>query len=96
MIKVLNFKIVEFNGVERSIAEEAMVFTAEQSPKYNLLKVSNNPIPDAISVKEFADAADITPQAVRKMISENRLKADMLGSQYVINKEELARYLQAK
>ncbi len=47
-----------------------------------------------LTVTEFAEEARITPQAVRKMISEERLEAAKMGHQYLIQKEELFRYLQ--
>ncbi len=46
-----------------------------------------------LSVSQFADAAGVTPQAVRKMISEGRLKAAKVGEQHVIAKAELNEYL---
>ncbi|MFA5411115.1 MAG: helix-turn-helix domain-containing protein [Candidatus Omnitrophota bacterium] len=51
---------------------------------------------NALSVTQFAEEAGITPQAVRKMISERRLSAKKLGEQYAILREELDRYLQRK
>ncbi len=47
-----------------------------------------------LTVTEFAEEARITPQAVRKMISEERLEAAKMGHQYLIQKEELFKYLQ--
>lgn len=91
MIKITNFRILKSNG-----AEEPITFKNESPLSYNLLKVTTTSFPDRLSVSQFAEAAEITPQAVRKMISENRLKAERLGSQYVIKKDELTRYLQAK
>jgi len=38
----------------------------------------------------------ITPQAVRKMITENRLEAVKMGEQYMIPYQELTRYLSIK
>ena len=47
-----------------------------------------------LSVSEFAKEANITPQAVRKMISERRLRVNKVGEQYVIPIEDLNRYLE--
>lgn len=49
-----------------------------------------------VSASQFAKEAGITPQAVRKMISERRLKAFKIGQQHVINKEDLLRYLRER
>jgi len=49
-----------------------------------------------MSVTEFANEARISRQAVVKMISVGRLKAQKVGEQYIINSEELTRYLKAK
>ena len=48
---------------------------------------------DLLSVSQFADEARITPQAVRKMIAEERLRAKKVGEQHVISRAELNRYL---
>ncbi len=48
---------------------------------------------DDLTVSMFAARASVTPQAVRKMIAEGRLRARKVGEQYVINNDELARYL---
>lgn len=50
----------------------------------------------ALSVSMFAKKASVSPQAVRKMISEGRLKAQRIGEQYVIAEKELDRYLNEK
>lgn len=49
-----------------------------------------------LSVTMFAKEAGVTPQAVRKMISEGRLTSRKVGEQHVILREELNRYLAAK
>jgi excisionase family DNA binding protein len=49
--------------------------------------------PDYLSVREFANSCMITPQAVRKMITERRLEAVKMGEQYMIPYTELSRYL---
>jgi len=46
-----------------------------------------------LSVTMFAKEAGVTPQAVRKMISEGRLTSRKVGEQHVILIEELNRYL---
>ena len=48
---------------------------------------------ELLSVSQFASIAKITPQAVRKMIAEGRLRAAKVGQQHVIVRDELARYL---
>ncbi len=65
---------------------------AEQFLRFHIqiLKPDNT---QEISVSEFAHEAGVTPQAVRKMIAEGRLHAKMLGNQYVIERDELYRYL---
>ena len=65
---------------------------------------SSDPLPNAkvpstarmdelLSVSQFASIAKITPQAVRKMIAEGRLRAAKVGQQHVIVRDELTRYL---
>ena len=49
-----------------------------------------------LSVSQFAKEARVTPQAVRKMISERRLNAKKVGEQYIIDREELKRYFDNK
>lgn len=48
---------------------------------------------ELLSVSQFADEAQITPQAVRKMIAEGRLRASKIGEQHAISRDELDRYL---
>ncbi len=48
---------------------------------------------ELLSVSQFAAMAKVTPQAVRKMIAEGRLRAAKVGQQHVIVRDELARYL---
>ena len=48
---------------------------------------------ELLSVSQFAAIANITPQAVRKMIAKGRLRAAKVGQQHVIVRDELARYL---
>ncbi len=49
-----------------------------------------------MSVTEFASEAKISRQAVVKMISSGKVRAQKIGEQYIINSEELVRYLKAK
>jgi len=49
-----------------------------------------------MSVTEFAREARVTRQAVIKMITEGRLEAKKIGEQYIIQQEELVRYLQTR
>lgn len=49
-----------------------------------------------ITVKQFADAASVTRQAVNKMIKEKKLKPIMFGKTYLIEKDELQNYLKSK
>ncbi|MDO8662910.1 MAG: helix-turn-helix domain-containing protein [Candidatus Omnitrophota bacterium] len=60
------------------------------------LEIKLGDMPSFLSVTQFAKEAGITQQAVRKMISERRLSAKMLGEQYTISREELVRYLQIR
>jgi len=90
MIKVTNFKIINYNGEPLSKVKykEAPI---NPQPKVQIVDFHKQ---DELSVSEFANEALITPQAVRKMISESRLTATKTGNQYIIPKEELIRYLQ--
>lgn len=47
-----------------------------------------------MSVTEFSKEAGISRQAVIKMIIGGRLDAKKIGEQYIIQQEELVRYLQ--
>jgi len=92
MIKVRNFKITQVSdGKDNSFEYQKHVLVP--LPK---IRVEEEERPDELSVTEFAEQAGITPQGVRKMISEDRLSALKLGKRYVINKEELVRYLQTQ
>ena len=57
---------------------------------------SNNIDGKCISVTEFSRRVGVTPQAVRKMISEGRLEAKKIGEQYVIEEKEVDVYLYRK
>lgn len=58
--------------------------------------VTTKQLEELLSVTQFSDEAGVSPQAVRKMISEDRIHAQKLGEQYVISREELNRYLADK
>jgi len=45
-----------------------------------------------LTVPEFAKSAGVTDQAVRKAITEKRIKAEMVGRQWLIKKSELKLY----
>lgn len=92
MIEITNFKIEQINaGVSRELnyRGDSMVPNPE-------VQVVSLLITDGLTVSEFAGEARVTPQAVRKMIAEDRLFASMAGNQYLIKREELNRYLQNK
>lgn len=72
-------KFLGFKEEDKSIVANVRIET----------KTENN----FLSVTQFAKEAHISPQAVRKMISERRLDAEKLGEAYIIAKEELNRYL---
>lgn len=59
-------------------------------------RINKHELRREISVTEFAHEARITRQAVVKMISSGRLKAQRVGEQYIIDSEELVRYLGVK
>lgn len=92
MVEIKNFKVtinpasslIQLNGQVDPIVPLASI------------KIKSKDERNSLSVSQFAREAQITPQAVRKMISERRLEAVKLGEQYVIRREELVRYLQAK
>lgn len=50
--------------------------------------------PDLLSVTEVAKKLKVTPQYVRKLISDNRLVADRVGSQWVVKPENLKTYIE--
>lgn len=56
-------------------------------------RTSASQLEDLLSVSQFAAMARVTPQAVRKMITEGRLRAAKVGQQHVIVRNELTRYL---
>jgi len=65
----------------------------EATVEVRRVKVSFQELERLLSVTQFSEEADITQQAVRKMIAEGRLRAQKIGEQYVISRDELNRYL---
>lgn len=57
------------------------------------VRITREEGPKLLSVTQFADEANISAQAVRKMIAEGRLEAHKIGEQYVIYRENLNEYL---
>lgn len=47
---------------------------------------------DRVSVSEFAEAVNITPQGVRKAIRTGRVKANKVGSFWTIPAREINKY----
>ena len=91
MIKVSDLKIT-INKSEKVNTEK---FQLEDNFKsLQPLRILTDFNKDTLTVTEFAEEARVTTQAVRKMISEERLEAAKMGNQYLIQKEELFRYLQ--
>ena len=94
MIEIKNFQITANNQSLSSIRLNEDIEVIQPLP---VLKVqSRDNQKQSLSVSQFAEEAKITPQAVRKMINEQRLTASKLGEQYVIPREELNRYLHIK
>ena len=73
--------------------ETTPVVGAEPTVEIRGFRISTRTEADLLSVSQFADEARITPQAVRKMIAEDRLRAQKVGEQHVISRDELNRYL---
>ncbi len=48
---------------------------------------------DLMSVQETAKKLKVSPQYVRKLIRDGRLKASKIGSQWVVNQNDLAAYI---
>lgn len=92
MIQIQNIKIV------LSDDNSSVEFDCRKEPIRPMLPIEleNEESSDVLSVAQFASKAGITPQAVRKMISERRLKAKKIGEQYVVPHSELNRYLQVE
>ena len=45
------------------------------------------------AVPELAQKLKVTPQYIRKLISENKLEAERIGTQWVVSSEQLERYI---
>jgi excisionase family DNA binding protein len=88
MITVSDFKIT----INRKVNTEK--FQEDKIKPLPPLRILTDSDKNTLTVTEFAEEARITPQAVRKMISKERLGAAKMGHQYLIQKEELFRYLQ--
>jgi excisionase family DNA binding protein len=89
MVRLENFKVTCGQEVQPLIR-----VADNQAPFRFHIHFPESDTNEEISVSEFADEADITPQAVRKMIAEGRLQAKRLGNQYVLSKKDLYKYLQ--
>ena len=50
-------------------------------------------IKDYLTVPEFAKSAGVTQQAIRKAITEKRVKAEKIGRQWLVKKVELKKYI---
>lgn len=93
------FSMVEIKNFKIKISQEASsVGFGYNDNQWDLIEpvsgVTNNTDEYAsLSVSQFAKEARITPQAVRKMIGERRLSAKKVGEQYIIDRDELKRYL---
>lgn len=89
MIKVSNLEITATGNSQVRLLE----LSSEERPFIPDMRIEAKMNSNFLSVSQFAKEADITPQAVRKMISERRLGAEKLGEIYIIAREELDRYL---
>ena len=69
---------------------------SSQTTSFGRVRISREEVSDLLSVTQFADEADISTQAVRKMIAEGRLEAQKIGEQYVIHREKLSEYLTSR
>lgn len=47
-----------------------------------------------LTIQDVADKLKVTPQYARKLIKENKLAATKLGSQWVVNSDDLEKYIQ--
>lgn len=54
----------------------------------------NNSATDFMSVLEVASNLKMTPQYIRKLISDNKLIASRIGNQWVVNKSDLNKYIE--
>jgi len=88
MIEISNFHF-------KSNSQESMIrlHVSQDNISNSVVPMIDFTRPEYLSVREFANSCMITPQAVRKMISERRLEAVKMGEQYMIPYVELSRYL---
>jgi hypothetical protein len=89
MIKVSNFRLTQTAATDLNADREKPSVTV-----LPLRTSSEESLEPVLSVTQFALEAGVTPQAVRKMIAEGRLKASKIGNQHSIPVGELVRYLQ--
>ena len=47
-----------------------------------------------LTIQDVADRLKVTPQYARKLIKEEKLVATKLGSQWVVNTDDLEKYIQ--
>ena len=52
-----------------------------------------NNLEKLLTVQEVADKLKVTPQYARKLISEEKLQATRIGKQWVVNPEDLDKYI---
>lgn len=92
MVEIKNFKI----KINQEASTVGFGYTDNQWDLVHPVSGITNHIDEytCLSVTQFAKEARITPQAVRKMISERRLNAKKVGEQYIIDREELRRYFE--
>ena len=50
-------------------------------------------INDLLTVNDVAKKLKVTPQYVRKLISDSKLEAVRIGSQWVVSPNDLSRYI---
>ena len=99
MIELKNFKMTVGNGLNPTSVTPTTKQNGEKGDldiKLNVHILKPSFTSDELSVSEFASEANVTPQAVRKMITEGRVQARRLGNQYVISAEELHKYFSRK
>ena len=52
-----------------------------------------NPTNDLLTVPEISKHLKVTPQYIRKLISENKLSASRIGTQWLVSKQQLNDYI---
>jgi excisionase family DNA binding protein len=91
--------MIEFNNFHFSTNSDMgqiRIHTYPENISSSIVPMVSWDRPDYLSVTEFARACSVTPQAIRKMISERRLAAEKLGKQHIIPYSELTRYLSVR